>query len=73
MTESKVYELLHELMGECWEWAYDKPENAYAPISITLSGSSIPPSDQHPSKALSPILSSVLGNVTSLRLLSFPN
>ena len=28
MTESKVYELLHELMGECWEWAYDKPENA---------------------------------------------
>ena len=30
MTESKVYELLHELIGECWEWAYDKPENAVA-------------------------------------------
>ena len=30
MTESKVYELLHELMGECWEWAYDHPDRAVA-------------------------------------------
>ena len=30
MNKSDVYELLYSCMGECWEWAYDKPENAVA-------------------------------------------
>ena len=30
MSKEKVYEMLYKAMGECWEWAYDKPENAVA-------------------------------------------
>ena len=30
MNKSDVYELLHNCMGECWEWAYDRPESAVA-------------------------------------------
>lgn len=30
MDRSDVYEMLFQCMGECWEWAYSKPENAVA-------------------------------------------
>lgn len=30
MSKEKVYEMLYKAMGECWEWAYGKPENAVA-------------------------------------------
>lgn len=30
MDRSDVYKMLFQCMGECWEWAYDKPENAVA-------------------------------------------
>ena len=32
MNKEKVYEMLYKAMSECWEWAYDKPENAIAYI-----------------------------------------
>ena len=30
MSKSDVYGMLFSCMGEAWEWAYDKPENAIA-------------------------------------------
>jgi len=30
MSKEKVYETLYKVMGDCWEWAYDKPEHAVA-------------------------------------------
>lgn len=30
MSKEKIYETLYKVIGDCWEWAYDKPENTVA-------------------------------------------